>query len=37
MCANAFLNVQKISSVYPEIEWFRVCEIEFIESIFENI
>ena len=28
---------KKISSKYPEIEWFRVCEIEFIESLFENI
>ena len=28
---------KKISSVYPEIEWFRVCEIEFVESLFENI
>ena len=27
----------KISSVYPEIEWFKSCEIEFVESIFENI
>ncbi len=28
---------EKISSEYPEIEWFKVCEIEFIESLFENI
>tara|TARA_B110000003_G_scaffold103041_1_gene105272 strand:+ start:613 stop:1161 length:549 start_codon:yes stop_codon:yes gene_type:complete len=28
---------KKISSKYPEIEWFRVCEIEFVESLFENI
>lgn len=35
---KCFLDcAKKISSEYPEIEWFRVCEIEFIESLFENI
>ena len=37
VCKCFFECSKKISSVYPEIEWFRVCEIEFIESIFENI
>ena len=28
---------KKISQVYPEIEWFKVCEMDFVESLFENI
>jgi len=28
---------KKISIIYPELEWFKNCEIEFIKSLFENI
>ncbi len=28
---------KKISIIYPEIEWFKTCEMEFTESLFENI
>ena len=36
-CKCFYDCTKKISSVYPEIEWFRVCEIEFVEGLFENI
>ena len=28
---------QEISKVYPDIEWFKLCDIDFVESLFENI
>lgn len=28
---------KKIATTYPEIEWFKTCDKEFIESLFENI
>ena len=35
---DCFLDCsKKISDNYPEIEWFRNCEIEFVQSLFENI
>ena len=37
ICKCFFDCSQKISSEYPEIEWFKICEMEFIESLFENI
>ena len=35
---DCFLEcAKKISEFYPEIEWFKDCEIDFTHSLFENI
>ena len=35
---DCFLEcAKKISESYPEIEWFKDCEIDFTHSLFENI
>ena len=35
---DCFLEcAKKISESYPEIEWFKDCEIDFTQSLFENI
>ena len=28
---------QEVHRNFPDIEWFKDCEIEFVESLFENI